>query len=317
MSLSEIYQKGLEILQDSKLGEILRDVETETVLRNNEEIFKRYCFVQKAIGSVVATTEISLLDISLKVPIIMSSITSPIPRIQEDGLIKVACALKTTGSMMFLGSPVPPNLKELVAIGVPIAQTIKPYADRGKLMEMISVAEDAGVTWIGVEIDAGQGTKILDSQRVKDCSPVSVEELKEIKKKISRPLVLKGVLSSWDAEKALEVGADIIVVSNHGAHTIDYLPHPLEVMDDITPVINGHIPIIVDGGFRRGTDVLKGLTLGAQAVGLGRPILYGLAAGGEEGVVTVITEIASELRRTMTMTGVKNCSEIRKEIIVR
>jgi (S)-2-hydroxy-acid oxidase len=213
--------------------------------------------------------------------------------------MKVARALKKAGSMMFLGSPMPPNLKELVAVGVPVAQTFKPYADRMKLMDMIAVAEDAGVTWVGIEIDAGQGTKIMDSQRVKDCSPISVAELKEIKSRISRPLVLKGVLSSWDAEKALEVGADIVVVSNHGAHTIDYLPHPLEVMDEITSVINGRIPIIVDGGFRRGTDVLKGLALGAQAIGLGRPVLYGLAADGEIGVATVITEIASELHRTI------------------
>ena len=198
---------------------------------------------------------------------------------------------------------------------MPIAQTFKPYANRDKLMKMISAAEDAGVTWIGVEIDAGQGTKTLDNQRAKKCSPISVEELREIKRRIKRPFVLKGVLSSWDAEKALEVGADVVVVSNHGAHTIDYLPHPLEVMDEITTVIKGRIPIIVDGGFRRGTDVLKGLALGAKAIGLGRPILYGLAAGGEKSVASVIIEIANELRRTMTMTGVKNCNEVQKEII--
>lgn len=316
MSLSEIYQKGLEVLQsNNKLKETIRGVETEAVLRNNEEIFRRYHFVQKAIDSVEATLDVNLLDVSLMVPILMSSITSPIPQIQEDGLLKVARALKTTGSMMFLGTPVPPNLKELVAVGVPIAQTFKPYANRDKLMKMISAAEDAGVTWIGVEIDAGQGTKTLDNQRAKKCLPISVEELKEIKRRIKIPFVLKGVLSSWDAEKALEVGADIVVVSNHGAHTIDYLPHPLEVMDEITTVIKGRIPIIVDGGFRRGTDVLKGLALGAKAIGLGRPILYGLAAGGEKGVASVITEIANELRRTMTMTGVKNCNEVQKEVI--
>jgi len=151
---------------------------------------------------------------------------------------------------------------------------------------------------------------------VRDCSPISVEEIREIKRKISRPLVLKGILSTWDAEKALEAGADVIVVSNHGAHTIDYLPHPLEVMDDIVRVVDRRIPIIVDGGFRRGTDVLKGLAFGAQAVGLGRPILYGLAAGDKEGVTTVITEMAEELRRAMTMTGVKNPSSAHRGIIL-
>jgi len=246
----------------------------------------------------------------------MSSITTPIPQIQENGLLKVAKALKETGSMMWIGSPIPSNLEELIEIGVPLVQTIKPHADRSKLMAMISQAEVAGVTWVGIEVAAGQGTKIMDRPMVKDCSPMSVDELKKIKRKISRPLVLKGILSPWDAEKALEVGANVIVVSNHGAHTLDYLPHPLEVLEEIVKVIANQIPIIIDGGFRRGTDVLKGLAFGAQAVGLGRPILYGLAAGGEEGVKTVITEMAKELRRAMTMTGIKDSSSAHKGIIL-
>ena len=316
MTLSEIYQKGAEILESKPLALNLRGVETEFVLRNNEEIFKRYKFRQQAINSVEATTETRLLDVELKVPIIMSSITGPIPQIQENGLLKVARALKETGSMMSLGTPIPSNLEELVEVGVPLVQTIKPLSDRNRLMDMISQAEAAGVTWVGIEVDAGYGTKILDRPVVRDCSPISVEEIKEIKQRISRPLILKGILSAWDAEKALEAGADVIVVSNHGAHTIDYLPHPLEVMDEIVKLVANQIPIIVDGGFRRGTDVLKGLAFGAQAVGIGRPILYGLAAGDEEGVKTVITEMAGELRRTMTMTGVENPRSAHRGIIL-
>ena len=316
MKLSEIYQKGTEILENKKLGINLRGVETEFVMKHNEEIFARYLFLQQAINSVEATTTTKLLNIELQVPIVMSSISAPIPQIQENGLLKVARALKEVGSMMLTGSPMPANLKELVEVGVPLAQTFKPHADRNKLMKMIAEAEAAGVVWVGIEIDAGAGTKILDKPMVTGCSPISVSELKEIKQMISRPLILKGVLSPWDADKALEAGADVIVVSNHGAHTIDYLPHPLEVMDGIVREIAGQIPIIVDGGFRRGTDVLKGLAFGAQAVGVGRPILYGLAAAGQEGVKTVITEMAEELRRTMTMTGVKNPSSAHKGIIL-
>jgi len=316
MALSEIYQKGAEILESKKLGINLRGVETEFVMKHNEEIFARYLFLQQAINSVEATTKTKLLNIELQVPIVMSSITAPIPQIQENGLLKVARALKEVGSMMLTGSPMPANLKELVEVGVPLAQTFKPLADRNKLMKMIAEAEAADVVWVGIEIDAGAGTKILDTSMVTGCSPMSVSELKEIKQMISRPLVLKGVLSPSDADKALEAGADVIVVSNHGAHTIDYLPHPLEVMDGIVKEVAGQIPIIVDGGFRRGTDVLKGLAFGAQAVGVGRPILYGLAAAGQEGVKTVITEMAEELRRTMTMTGVKDPNSAHKGIIL-
>ena len=316
MSLSEIYQRGVEVLEERGLGLNLRGVETEYVMINNEEIFRRYRFREKSIDSVESSTKTRLLDIDLDVPIIMSPISSPIPLIQPDGLLKIARALKQTGSMMSTGTHIPPNLSELVQVGVPFLQTVKPYTDRGKMMEIISKAEDVGVTWVGIEVDAGQGTKVLDRQVATNCTPVSVSELKEIKQRLTRPLVLKGILSTWDAERALEVGADAIVVSNHGAHTIDYLPHPLEVMDEITRVIAGQIPIIVDGGFRRGTDALKGLAFGAQAIGIGRPILYGLAADGEEGVKMVITEMAKELKRTMTMTGVREPGDARKEIII-
>lgn len=316
MLLNEIYQKGAEILEDKKLGFHLRGVETEYVLRNNEEIFKRYKFLQTAINSIEVTTRTRLLDVDLQVPIVMSSITKLFPRIQPDGFLKIARALKDTGSMMSTGAPIACNLEELVQVGVPWVQTVKPYADRSKVMEMISRAEAAGATWVGIEVDAGQGSKMMDHQMERNCSPMSVDELKEIKRKISRPLVLKGILSPWDAEKALEVGANVIVVSNHGGHTIDYLPHPLEVMDEIVKVIAGQIPIIVDGGFRRGTDVLKGLAFGAQAVGVLRPILYGLVADGEEGVKAVITEMAAELKRAMTMTGIKDPNSAHKGIIL-
>ena len=316
MRLTEIYQKGAEILESKKLSFMLRGVETEYVLRNNEEVFKRYRFRQKAIDAIDAATEIRLLNVELQAPIVMSSITAPIPRIQPAGLVKVARALKEVGSMMSIGTPIPSNLKELVESGVPLVQTFKPLSDRSKLMEMVSGAEAAGVTWEGIEIDAGGGTKILDTPMVRDCSPISLPELKEIKRQLSRPFLVKGVLSPWDAEKALEAGADVIVVSNHGAHTIDYLPHPLEVMDEIVKVVAGKIPIIVDGGFRRGTDVLKGLAFGAQAVGIGRPVLYGLAADGEEGVKTVLREMAEELKRAMTMTGVRDPANVHKGIIL-
>ena len=317
MNLSEIYQKGAEFLESKNVGLFLRSVETEFVAKNNEEIFRRYRFVQRAINSIEPTTRTRLLDVDLQVPIVMSSISAPIPTIQDNGLLKVAKALKETGSMMWTGTPIPTNIRELVEVGVPLVQTVKPYTDRSRIKEILSEAEAAGATWVGIEVDAGQGTKLLDQQVARDCSPISVDELKEIKRKVSRPLVLKGILSPWDAEKALEVGADVIVVSNHGGHTIDYLPHPLEVMHEIVEVVGNRIPIIVDGGFRRGTDVLKGLAFGAQAVGVGRPILYGLAADGEEGVKTVITEMAEELKRAMAMTGVEDPSSAHEGIILR
>lgn len=316
MKLTEIYAKGAENLKKKKLLFYLQGVETEFVLQHNEEIFRRFKFLQKAIGSEPASTETTLLGVRLKTPITMSSVSMPIPQIAEDGLLHVAQAVKQVGSMMWTGSPLPKNLEELVQTGVPLVQTVKPYEDRKKVLQEIQTAESAGVTAVGVEIDAGQGTKVYDQIMASGCKPISVDELTEIRGAVKKPMVLKGVLSPWDAEKSLQVGADLIVVSNHGAHTIDYLPHPLEVMDEIVKVIDGKIPIMVDGGFRRGTDVLKGLAFGAKTVGIVRPVLYGLAANGEDGVREVFEQMTSELRRTMTMIGVKNPAEATRDILL-
>lgn len=316
MKLTEIYEKGIENLKKKKLLFYLQGVETEFVLEHNEEIFRRFKFVQRAIGSKTATTETTLIGVRLKTPITMSSVSMPIPQIAEDGLLQVAQGVREAGSMMWTGSPLPKNLDELVRTGVPLVQTVKPYENRKRIFQEIETAERAGVTAVGVEIDAGQGTKVYDQVLASGCAPISVAELKEIKEAVKKPLILKGILSPWDAEKSLEVGADLIVVSNHGAHTIDYLPHPLEVMDEIVKVIDGKIPITVDGGFRRGTDVLKGLAFGAQAVGIVRPILYGLAANGKEGVREVLEQMTSELQRTMTMVGVKNPREVTRDILL-
>jgi 4-hydroxymandelate oxidase len=316
MTLTEIYQKGHDVLVSKGLDLRLRGVETEYVRKHNEEIFSKYRFYQKAINSINVSTATKLLDIELQIPIVMSSITGLLNQIQPDGFIKVARALKATGSMMWIGSPGGPALQDLLAIGVPVGQTVKPLIERDKITELLLQAEAAGASWVGIEVDAGQGTKILDKQAARHCFPLSLDEIREIKKKLTKPLLLKGIISPWDAEMAMKAGANAIVVSNHGGHTIDYLPSPLEVLAEIRAVIDNQIPIIVDGGFRRGTDVLKGLALGAQAVGILRPIIYGLAADGEEGVKSVITEMTEELRRAMIMTGVKDPASAHKEILL-
>lgn len=318
MLLAEIYTKGKGILLDKEIGFTLGGVETGWVMKNNRTIMERYAFRQKAIGAPSeAKTDMSVLGVNLKTPVIMSAMTMPIPAIRENGLMLVAQGIKAVGSMMWTGTPLPQNLGELAETGVPIIQNVKPLKDRKKLFEDLDAIQDAGVTWVGIEIDAGVGTKIEDKTMAYNCSPLSMTELSAIRKKVKKPLIFKGILGGFDALKSLEAGADAIMVSNHGAHTIDYLPHPFQVMEEIRSVAKEKVPIMVDGGFRRGTDVLKALALGADLVGLGRPILYGLAADGAEGVRDVIRQITEELSRTMVMLGAETIDTISPECLVR
>jgi len=317
MELSVIYEKGREALSSKEYGVLLRGVETEFVMRNNRRIMDNYTFRQKAIDAPQEPdTSSELLGVSLKTPVIMSAMTMPIPAITEDGLLKVARGLKHAGSLMWTGSPVPSDLKGLKDTGVPLAANVKPLKDRKKMYEAIDEMQSAGVDWIGIEIDSGQGTKVLDRQMVFDCSPLSFQELQKIRKAVDRPLIFKGILSTHDAIKAAEAGADGIVISNHGAHTIDYLPHPFQVMQSIVDEVGGKLAIMVDGGFRRGSDVLKGLAFGASLIGLGRPILYGLAADGEQGVREVVELITSELRRILSMVGINSVQSVSKDVLI-
>ncbi len=317
MELGEIYKKGEAELKTRDIGWLLDGVETEFVMSNNRRVLDQYTIKQRCIDGVEPVTRCTVLGVEFETPVIMSSMTMPIPAIVDNGLMKVAEGLKEAGSLIWTGTPIPQDLKEIVETGVPVAANVKPLKDRQKMFSAIDEIQSAGVNWIGIEIDSGQGTKVHDRQMAFDCTPLSVKELKEIREKVSIPLIFKGVLSKEDAEKSLEAGANGIFISNHGARTLDYLPHPFRVMDEIVRVSRGKATILVDGGFRRGSDVFKGLAFGAHLVGLGRPILYGLAANGAEGVKDVIQEVSKEMKRFMSMTGSVDPGHVKRDLLIK
>jgi isopentenyl diphosphate isomerase/L-lactate dehydrogenase-like FMN-dependent dehydrogenase len=113
------------------------------------------------------------------------------------------------------------------------------------------------------------------------------------------PLVLKGIMSAEDAQVAVDKGIQGIIVSNHGAHAVQGMAAPFEVLASVVDAAGSKATIMVDGGFRRGTDIVKALALGARAVLATRPALWGLAAYGSDGVQTVIRMLQSETARTM------------------
>ncbi|UCF82125.1 MAG: alpha-hydroxy-acid oxidizing protein [Desulfobacteraceae bacterium] len=316
MELTDLYQRGEELLRQKDIGFLLDGVETGFILEHDRLILDRYTFKQQCIDATEANTDCDVLGLKLSTPVIMSAMTMPIPAIVDDGLIEVAQGLKESGSLMWTGTPIPQNLKEIIATGVSVAANVKPFQDRKKMFDSIAHIQEAGVRWVGIEIDSGQGTKIRDRMMAADCRPLSRKEIEKIREKVSVPLVFKGVLSASDAQKSVDAGAEAIVVSNHGSHTLDYLPHPLQVMDEIVAAVKAKIVIIVDGGFRRGSDVLKGLAFGASLVGLGRPILYGLSAAGKEGVRGVINGITHELKRIMTMVGTSEPGQIHRDVLI-
>ena len=127
------------------------------------------------------------------------------------------------------------------------------------------------------------------------------------------PFVIKGSQSVHDAKKIVEVGATAMMVSNHGGRQLDFAPAPVDCIAPIRDNIGDSLELIVDGGIRRGTDIIKALALGANACSIGRPYLFGLAAGGQQGVEKAIDILSSEVKRDTALLGCKNISEINSQ----
>jgi len=129
------------------------------------------------------------------------------------------------------------------------------------------------------------------------------------------PIVLKGILNADDARQALDAGMDGIIVSNHGGRQVDGSIASLEALPEIIKAVGGKVPVLLDSGIRGGADVFKALALGATAVCIGRPYVYGLAIAGEAGVSEVLRNFIADFELTMGLAGCKNISEIRREMV--
>lgn len=127
------------------------------------------------------------------------------------------------------------------------------------------------------------------------------------------PLIVKGLVSAPDAARAVEVGVDAVVLSNHGGRQLDQVVAPLLMLSEVRDRVGDQIEVLVDSGIRRGSDIALALAMGADAVLVGRPYLYGLGAAGERGVTAAITMLGAELRRAMTLMGVTSVARLRAE----
>lgn len=194
--------------------------------------------------------------------------------------------------------------KKLGGCGVP---TIKPW-NVDAVIEKAKRAEDAGVFAFAMDIDAA-GLAMLAAQG-KPVSPMPVEALRAIAGSVGIPFILKGVMTSEGAKKALDAGAKGIVVSNHGGRVLDETPSTIEVLPRIVEAVGGKLTVLVDGGFRTGLDVFKALALGADGVLIGRPFAYSVYGGGAEGAKLYLEKVRAELAEAMLMTGAATLADI-------
>jgi L-lactate dehydrogenase (cytochrome) len=144
---------------------------------------------------------------------------------------------------------------------------------------------------------------LTDIGRALAASTVTWKDLTWIREHWNGPIVVKGVLTGDDGRRAVDEGAAAIVVSNHGGRQLDCVSATLRVLPEVVAAVNGRIEVLMDGGVRRGTDIVKALCLGARAVLCGRAYAYGLAAAGEAGVTRAVEILREDVKRTLVLLG--------------
>ncbi|MRS64648.1 alpha-hydroxy acid oxidase [Larkinella terrae] len=145
--------------------------------------------------------------------------------------------------------------------------------------------------------------------------PLTWKDIEWINSFARTPVLLKGILNASDAEKAIQSGASGIIVSNHGGRNLDTVPATIDALPRVADQVNQRVPVLMDGGIRRGTDVLKAIALGASAVLVGKPVCFGLACAGAEGVTKVVEILRTELEIAMILTGRATISGIDHSVI--
>lgn len=292
--------------------------ETEFTLQRNSLALEKIMLKLRVIhGLETVNTSVRILGQKVETPVIIAPFAN-LRRVHPEAEIALAKGAEKAGAMMFLGPVARDSIKQVVdAVNIPIAWNGEPWRDRDELATLIHLAEKAGCCAVGLCVDDFMGIKVKDHLLVlpKDKS-LSREAIKELRKETSLPFFLKGIMTVEDALTAIEAGVDAIVVSNHGGRVLDYCQAPIEVLPQIAKAVDGKIEILIDGGFRRGTDILKALALGARGVLVGRPICWGLGAAGAEGVARVLQMMRSELVRAMFLTNVPDINRVPGDVLV-
>lgn len=189
---------------------------------------------------------------------------------------------------------------------------IKPRAQE-VVASHLRAAEEVGVLAAGMDIDgAGLVTMAMKGQPV---GPKTLAEMHEVIAATKLPFIVKGVMTADEAEAAIQAGASAIVVSNHGGRVLDFTPGAAEVLPAIVDRVKGKAIVFVDGGVRSGSDVLKLLALGANAVLVGRPVLIAAFGGGREGVALYLNQLKGELLQAMLLTGTADVKNVSASIL--
>lgn len=308
MRYDELITRGLERISRGGLRQYLDlGAESRSQNRLNREYLDSLVFEMRILGSRSAETTTSIFGQTLSGPVVSSPLCASrvMNSIYEepDYLLDIAGGLADSGSLMMTGNLKLDLLGRIVAQGAPVAHVVHPYKDEDFVVEHLETAERLGCCAVGINVDGMFGCKAWDEMPGPDyLGPQTMRQLERYVNVTRLPFVIKGILSEQDAISAREIGASAIIVSLYGGEAIDYSVPVLEVLPRIRAAVPD-LTILVDSGFRRGTDVLKAITLGADAVSLVTLLMIAVAADGRHGVRAMVEILNEEVQRTMSYVG--------------
>ena len=323
----------------------------ETTLRWNRGAFDKHALVPRVLrGGAGGSTQTTLIGRNIAHPIVVAPLAYQ-RLAHADGELATAMAADAQDALMVLSTQSSVTIEDAAKAGA-TCRWFQLYLqpEREATLHLVRRAEEAGYEALVVTVDAPvngvrnrehrtgfqlpAGVAAVNLQarqapptRSPDGSSIvfghfvanapTWDDILWLRGETTLPIILKGILSPDDAVLAIEHGANGIIVSNHGGRTLDTAIASLDALPDIAAVVAGRIPLLLDGGIRRGTDVLKALALGASAVLIGRPIVFGLAVNGAFGVSHVLRLLRDEFEVAMALTGCKSISEIGPHLLRR
>jgi len=323
LSLSDMRKLARRNTPPEAWEHIMGAAESRATYRRNQAVLRKILFRQRIFHDVVnPDTSVELFGRRLPSPIAVAPVGS-FGKIHEGGDREVAAGAGATGAMVFVSHAASSGPRDWAeAASSPLV--FMGYLNRGKeaVLAYARLAEELGYAAVGLTMDTIQPVKIGDHvalqadgapRQGRSSSPKDIEWLKGM---VSLPVVVKGIMGSEDARVAVEAGADCIVVSNHGGRILDSNRAAAEALGEVVGAVGKRVPVLMDSGVRRGADVVKVLALGARAVLVGRPICWGLAAGGAAGVERALRILDEELKRALIMTGTPALAGVTRSILI-
>jgi isopentenyl diphosphate isomerase/L-lactate dehydrogenase-like FMN-dependent dehydrogenase len=318
-------------------------VDDDLTLKANLAAFKRIRLKPRKLVNVASVdTRVQVFGSTWESPMYLSAVGGH-RMFHPDGELATARAARSRKTTQMLSTQASIGVEDVAqALGAPPWYQLYIPQRWDQTEKLIRRVEEAGCPVVAWTIDGLGGRNIETSNRLartdtRNCaschenrvkpmlvgiegglnpSSATWEWVDRLKKMTRMKVVLKGLDNGADAKLAVEHGVDGIVVSNHGGRATETLRASVECLPEVIEAVGGRIPVFVDGGIRRGTDIYKALALGARAVGLGRAYIYGLTAFGQEGIERVLDILNAELQMTMRQCGAPSIGQIKRTDVV-